>query len=107
MNIFNTIKIKNLKGEVIFTHTAEDNTVLNTLKSAVRNGVSLRYAIFRWADLAGADLSGIDLRDTDLTGADLTFADLTDTNLTRANLVGAKYTQEQIDLAITDDTTIF
>ncbi len=73
----NTVDIKTLKNELLFTHSVEDNTILKTLEKAVLHKVNLKDA---------------DLRDADLRDADLT---------------GAKYTKQQIDSAITDETTIF
>ena len=87
-----TIEIKNVKGTVIFTHTCKDNTVLKTLEEAPRNWIGMKGADFKGADLRGADLRGAIFRGTDLRGTDLR---------------GAKYNQRQIDLAITDETTIF
>ena len=111
------IEIKNIKGEVLFTHSSENNTGLKTLEKAVVDGVDLtwadltggdftdakfRGAKFRGAKLRHADLKGADLRDANLTWAELTGADLRGTDL-----IGAKYNQRQIDSAFTDETTIF
>ena len=118
----NTIEIKNTKGEVLFKHTAENNTVLHTLETAVRNLAELRGSDFTEADLSGGDFRGIklifvnliradltfaDCRGADCRGADLMEADLAGADLRGTDLRGATYTQEQIDLAITDETTIF
>lgn len=39
-----TIEIKNIYGDVIFSHTAENNTVKLTVETAVSCGVSLARA---------------------------------------------------------------
>ena len=44
------------------------------LEQMVKEGVDLRYANLRGADLTGADLTDANLRLADLTGADLTDA---------------------------------
>ena len=84
-----TIKIKNINGDVIFKHTAEDNTITLTVEAAVSCGVSLAKANLVGACLAVADLTGADLTGADLTGADISWADLADANLKDANLKDA------------------
>lgn len=105
-----TIEIKNTKGEVLFTDVAKDNTVLHTLINAVRNSANLRDVDLRGSDLTFLDFIETDLRGGDFTGADCRGADLTGTDLRGCDLRGCKlrgasYTQEQIDSAITDETT--
>ena len=51
-----TIAIKNKSGEVLYTHTEEDNTLKITLEKAVKEGADLRGANLREADLRGANL---------------------------------------------------
>ena len=80
-----TIEIKNINGVVLFSHTAEDNTITLTVEAAVSCGVSLANANLAGTCLAVADLTGADLTGADLTGADISWADLAD-----ANLIGAK-----------------
>ena len=84
-----TIKIKNIYGDVLFSHTAEDNTITLTVEAAVSCGVSLAKANLVGACLAVADLTGADLTGADLTGADISWADLADANLKDANLKDA------------------
>ena len=81
-----TIEIKNINGVVLFSHTAEDNTITLTVEAAVSCGVSLANANLAGACLAVADLTGADLTGADLTGADISWADLADANLKEANL---------------------
>ena len=89
-----TIEIKNINGFVLFSHTAEDNTITLTVEAAVSCGVSLANANLAGACLAvavleGTDLIGADLEDADLSWADLIGANLEDANLKDANLKGA------------------
>ena len=84
-----TIEIKNIYGDVIFKHTAEDNTITLTVEAAVSCGVSLANANLAGTCLAVADLTGADLTGADLTGADISWADLADANLKDANLKDA------------------
>ena len=80
------IEIKNrFNGKVIFSHECEDNNIAVTVKEAIKNKVSLRYA-----DLSYADLSYADLRNADLRYADLSYAVLRYANLSYANLSNAK-----------------
>ena len=70
---------------------------------------SLKEAVLENARLHNAYLAGADLSDADLREAELDDADLTKTNLRGADLtgVGAEHlSQEQIERAIGDDTTI-
>ena len=84
-----TIEIKNIYGDVIFKHEAENNTVTLTVEAAVSCGVSLSKANLAGADLSWADLIGADLEDADLSWADLSWTDLENANLKNANLKGA------------------
>ena len=89
-----TIEIKNIYGDVIFKHEAENNSITLTVEAAVSCGVSLSKAnlagaCLAVADLEGADLEGADLEDADLSWADLADANLKDANLKDANLKGA------------------
>ena len=90
-----TIEIKNINGDVIFKHTAEDNTITLTVEAAVSCGVSLANANLVGACLAVADLTGADLTGADLTGADISWADLAD-----AILIGAKLKDANLKGAI-------
>ena len=84
-----TIEIKNINGVVLFSHTAEDNTITLTVEAAVSCGVSLAKANLVGACLAVADLTGADLTGADLTGADISWADLADANLKNAKFKDA------------------
>ena len=90
-----TIEIKNINGVVLFSHTAEDNTVKITVEEAVKKNVNLALADLEGADLEGADLEGANLRNTRLKDADISWADLAGANLEGANL-------EDADLAWAD-----
>ena len=80
-----TIEIKDVNGVVLFSHTAENNSITLTVETAVSCGVSLANANLAGTCLAVADLTGADLTGADLTGADISWADLAD-----AVLIGAK-----------------
>ena len=89
-----TIEIKNIYGDVIFKHEAENNTVKLTVEEAVKKNVNLALADLgdaelAWADLAGANLEGANLESANLSWADLADANLKDANLKDANLKGA------------------
>ena len=90
-----TIEIKNIYGDVLFSHTAEDNTITLTVEAALSCGVSLAKANLAGACLAVADLTGADLTGADLTGADISWADLAD-----AILIGAKLKDANLKGAI-------
>ena len=66
-----TIEIKDVNGVVLFSHTAENNSIKTTVEEAVKKNVSLN----------GADLEGADLRNAALNGADLADAILRNTSL--------------------------
>ena len=94
------ITIKSIFENVLFEHTCENNTLLKTLKEALKEDIDLKYVNLsgvKWsntdlsgADLNGTDLNGADLRYTDLSGADLSGADLSGADLRYAKLIGAK-----------------
>ena len=83
-----TIEIKNIYGDVLFSHTAENNSITLTVEAAVSCGVSLSKANLAGACLAWADLDGADLEGADLEGADLEGANLRNTSLKKADLAG-------------------
>jgi len=84
-----TIEIKSIFGKLLFTHTSEKNTILETLLRADLRGADLEGANLRGANLEGANLEGADLEGADLRGADLEGANLLRANLRGANLEGA------------------
>ena len=61
-----TIKIKSIYGDVLFTRTCENNTILTTLQEAIKSGADLRYA-----NLSGTNLSDANLGYANLNGANL------------------------------------
>ena len=61
------ITIESLFGNTIFEYNTKNNTLLKTLKEALKSGDNLRSA-----NLSGADLSGATLRSADLSGANTT-----------------------------------
>ena len=84
-----TIKIKSIYGDILFTRTCENNTILTTLQEAIKSGADLRGANLSYANLSYADLRGADLSGADLRGANLSYANLRGANLSGANLSGA------------------
>ena len=54
-----TIEIKSIYGDVLFTHTCEDNTTLIALLEAIKSNANLRGADLSNADLSYANLRGI------------------------------------------------
>ena len=93
------ITIKSIFENVLFEHTCENNTLLKTLKEALKEDIDLKYvnlssadlssAKLRYADLSSADLSGADLSGADLNGARLRHVDLSGANLRYVDLSGA------------------
>ena len=89
-------------GSVLFSHSAEGNTIRATVEAAVSAGANLARAYLARANLAGANLAranlagaklaGADLAGANLAGADLTGAYLTGADLAGANLAGAYLT---------------
>ena len=84
-----TIEIKNINGDVIFKHEAENNSIKITVEEAVNKNVRLTLADLAGADLAGADLDGANLKGANLKGANLSWADLAGANLEGAKLEDA------------------
>ena len=66
------ITIISLVGNIIFEHNVENNTLLKTLKEALKIGANLSNANLSGADLSNADLSGADLSSANLSGSDTT-----------------------------------
>ena len=94
-----TIEIKNIYGDVLFSHTAENNTVKLTVEEAVKNDINLAGACLSCADLAGANLQGANLQGANLKGANLQRANLSDANFQRANLCRANLYRTNLNRA--------
>ena len=106
------ITIKSIFENVLFEHTCENNTLLKTLKEALKEDIDLKYVNLSGAKLSGAKLSSADLRYADLSSADLRYADLRYAKLSGAKLSGAKLSSADLsgaDLSSADligsDTT--
>ena len=83
------IEIKSwLSGSLLFEFETEDNSILRTLKEAIRQGAYLQGADLLGAHLQGADLQGVDLQDAYLQDAHLQGADLRGAYLRGAYLRG-------------------
>ena len=54
-----TIEIKSIYGDVLFSHTCKNNTILIALLEAIKSNAYLSGANLRGVDLRGVDLSGI------------------------------------------------
>ena len=93
------IQIKNIDGVVLFSHTAENNSVKLTVEEAVKKNVNLNRANLEGADLNGADLKGAFLEGADLNEADLAEASLHYAYLKRATLIGANLKGACLDRA--------
>ena len=83
------ITIKSIFENVLFEHTCENNTLLKTLKVALKEDIDLKYVQLSNADLRYANLSNADLRYANLSNADLRYAKLSSANLLGANLSSA------------------
>ena len=112
------ITIKSIFENVLFEHTCENNTLLKTLKEALKEDIDLKYVNLRGAklssaklssanlsnadlssaDLSGANLSGAKLRHVNLNGADLRYADLKGVDLSSANLSGSDTTNTRLPI---------
>lgn len=107
-----TIQIKNIDGAVLFSHTAENNTVTLTVEEAVKKNVNLNRANLANANLAnailrGAILRGAILRGANLKGAELAGANLSDANLREANLSMANLYRTNLDDADLADADLY
>ena len=97
------ITIKSIFENVLFEHTCENNTLLKTLKEALKEDIDLKYVNLSGADLSNADLSCADLsgansRYADLSSADLLGADLSGANLSSADLIGSDTTNTRLPI---------
>jgi uncharacterized protein YjbI with pentapeptide repeats len=110
------IQIRDRKGDVLFEHECEGNTIRATVEMAVRKRVSLEGAILSYADLreanlSGAKMSGAILISARLKGATLAFADLKGADckwaiLEGANLTGANLSQACFRSASLENTLL-
>ena len=91
------IEIKHwITGSILFEYSKENNTILETVKEAVKQKAYLRGAYLRGADLRGADLrgaylQGVDLQGVDLRGVDLQGVDLRGKKIKKANVFTGLY----------------
>ena len=87
-------------------YECEADTLLETLRQAVKAGANLAWANLDGANLAGANLAGANLYGANLAGANLDGANLDGAKLTRANLDGAKLTRANLDGAKLDGANL-
>ena len=83
------LQIKSVAGSILFEYEKEDNTILQTLIAAIKEGAYLYGANLKGANLYGAYLYGANLEGANLEGANLEWANLKGANLEGANLKGA------------------
>ena len=84
------IEIKDISGNVLFTHECEENSVKKTVEEAVRQHVRLHGAYLGDANLGEANLGGANLHGANLGGANLGGANLGEANLRGAYLGDVK-----------------
>ena len=101
-----TIEIKNINGDVIFKHEAENNTVKLTVEEAVKKNVCLTLADLEGAELAGANLKGAIFRGANLRGANLKSAELAWANLSDADLREANFSMANLYRTNLDDADL-
>ena len=101
-----TIEIKNINGVVLFSHTAENNSIEITVEEAVNKNVKLNRANLANANLANAYLRGANLANANLIGANLANADLIGANLRDADLAGANLSDADLYRANLDDADL-
>ena len=83
------IQIRSIWGSVLFEYEKENNTILQTLIAAIKEGAYLEGAYLEGAYLEGAYLEGANLKGAYLEGAYLEGANLKGANLKGAYLEGA------------------
>ena len=83
------IQIKSIWGSILFEYEKEDNTILQTLIAAIKEGAYLEGANLKGANLKGANLYGAYLEGANLEGANLEGAYLKGAYLYGAYLKGA------------------
>ena len=83
------LQIKSIAGSILFEYEKEDNTILQTLIAAIKEGANLYGAYLYGANLYGANLEGANLEGANLKGANLEGANLKGANLEGAYLKGA------------------
>ena len=101
------ITIKSIFENVLFEHTCKNNTLLKTLKEALKEDIDLKYVNLSRADLSGANLSSANLRYANLSNADLSGANLSNAYLSGANLSSANLSSanlRHVDLSGSDTT---
>ena len=95
------ITIKSIFENVLFEHTCENNTLLKTLKEALKEDIDLKYV-----NLSGAKLSSAKLSSANLSGADLRYAELRYAKLSNADLKGADLSSANLNDSDTTNTRL-
>lgn len=96
-------------GEIIFSHTCEDNTYKKTVEEAVKQGVSLAYASLSFLNLKGINLAYMCLENaklnyTSLKDADLSYSSLKGAYLCDADLSYSNLSYADLSNAILNDS---
>ena len=97
-----TIEIKRWdNGNVIFSHTCKNNTLVHTITEAIKQGVSLSYAdlhnnILNFINFTNADLSYANFNNCSLVNSVLVDANITKADFTNADLTYADVSYEQL-----------
>jgi uncharacterized protein YjbI with pentapeptide repeats len=100
------IEIKSIRGNILFSHSCENNSMKLTVEAANTSCVSLSGADLRRADLRRADLRRADLRWAYLSRADIREAKLSDAYLSRANLSRADLSRADLREAKLSDADL-
>ena len=92
------ITIKSIFENVLFEHTCENNTLLKTLKEALKEDIDLKYVNLSGVKWSNTDLNGADLNGADLSGAKLSNAKLNGAKLRYAKLIGSDTTNTRLPI---------
>ena len=105
------IDIKNIYGDIIYSHEEEHNSIGKTLEKAAKERADLSYADLRCMDLSrlnlayanltfanvsnsyliGTNLDGANISHTKIIFGNFTGANLINAHISRANLTGSKF----------------
>ena len=88
--------IKDRRDGRLIYHPTDVDSIEESVTQAVRDGVSLKYADLRGAELVQVHLSSADLENADLSGANLTQAVLKNINLKETILTDCRLSQAKI-----------
>lgn len=76
----NEIKIRRIDGDIIFSHTEDNNTIAKTLIKAINSGITdFSYANFREEDFSYAEFTGMEFNKLNFSHAIFDLANFSDT----------------------------